>query len=413
MTSLLSAPTDSARVGARHRRPLVLLAALGGATAAAGTLVVCLALGVLGWYLSDAGAHGVPRDGLRTGALAWLMAHGSGVRVNGALVSVVPLGLSAVCAWAVWRVAHRVGDSVSGHGPDADRIADGERDWTVPAATTVFALGYAVVTGLTLRIAGTREAAPSLGHALLWSLALCLVVGGPAVALGSGRLAVWSASLPPAVPATLSTAGRIVRLHLLVALAALVVALLVDFPAAANVLSQLHTDTGESVVLGLVSLAVLPNAVVFSSAYLLGPGFAVGTGTLVSPSAVVLGALPLFPLLAALPDPGRSPAWVPWLVAVPPLVAAVAAAWTQRRHPTTRWEQGALRGCAGGVLAGLLVTVLALLAGGSVGPGRMQQVGPFVSDVLVHAVPAFGIGGLLGGLAMTWWQRRGNRVHSG
>jgi len=26
--------------------------------------------------------------------------------------------------------------------------------------------------------------------------------------------------------------------------------------------------------------------------------------------------------------------------------------------------------------------------------------------VLVHAVTAFGIGGLVGGLAMTWWQRR-------
>jgi Flp pilus assembly protein CpaB len=28
------------------------------------------------------------------------------------------------------------------------------------------------------------------------------------------------------------------------------------------------------------------------------------------------------------------------------------------------------------------------------------------SDVLVHAIAAFGLGGLLGGLAMTWWQRR-------
>ena len=27
--------------------------------------------------------------------------------------------------------------------------------------------------------------------------------------------------------------------------------------------------------------------------------------------------------------------------------------------------------------------------------------------VLVHAITAFGVGGILGGLAMTWWQRRG------
>ena len=62
----------------------MLLATLGGAVAAAAsTLVVCLAVGVVGWFLTDAGAHGAPRDGLRVGALGWLIAHGSGVRVEG------------------------------------------------------------------------------------------------------------------------------------------------------------------------------------------------------------------------------------------------------------------------------------------------------------------------------------------
>ena len=59
------------------------------------------------------------------------------------------------------------------------------------------------------------------------------------------------------------------------------------------------------------------------------------------------------------------------------------------------------------MLAGAAFGVLAALAGGAVGPGRMTDVGPLVGSVLVHAVTAFGIGGLLGGLAMTWWQRRG------
>ena len=68
------------------------------------------------------------------GALAWLMAHGSGITVQGVAVGVVPLGLTAICAWSMWRVAHRVGDALSGHGPDADRISDGERDLTVPVA---------------------------------------------------------------------------------------------------------------------------------------------------------------------------------------------------------------------------------------------------------------------------------------
>jgi hypothetical protein len=36
----------------------------------------------------------------------------------------------------------------------------------------------------------------------------------------------------------------------------------------------------------------------------------------------------------------------------------------------------------------------------------MADVGPLVASVLVHGVTAFGIGGLLGGLVATWWQRR-------
>jgi hypothetical protein len=36
----------------------------------------------------------------------------------------------------------------------------------------------------------------------------------------------------------------------------------------------------------------------------------------------------------------------------------------------------------------------------------MTDVGPLVGAVLVHGVTAFGVGGLVGGLVATWWQRR-------
>src|SRR4051794_39685165 len=123
MTSLLAGPrTNQTQADVTHRRPLVLLAILGGAAAAAGPLVICPAVGVVGWFLTDAGAHGAPRDGLRTGAIAWLVAHGSGWVIGGVALSAIPLGITLACVWSVWRIAHRVGDSVSGHGPDADAI---------------------------------------------------------------------------------------------------------------------------------------------------------------------------------------------------------------------------------------------------------------------------------------------------
>jgi hypothetical protein len=94
------------------------------------------------------------------------------------------------------------------------------------------------------------------------------------------------------------------------------------------------------------------------------------------------------------------------LLLVPPVVAAYAAARVHRLYPTTRWEEGAVRGCAGGILAGLVVGGLSALAGGSVGPGRMQDVGPFAAQVTLHAVVALGLGALVGSLLATWSYRR-------
>ena len=408
MTSVLP-DVSRTRADLRHRRPLVLLATLGGVAAAASTLVVCLGAGVAGWFLTDAGAHGEPRDALRVGALGWLMGHGSGVSIEGTPVSVVPLALTLVAAWTIWRLGIRVGDSVSGHGPDADAIADGERDWTVPLATALFAAGYAVVLAVTHTLAATADTAPGLARPVLWTLVLCGVVGGSAIAVGSGRAAIWAAFLPLALREAAATCRRILLGWLAVCGLALVAALLVDLDTAVNVMSQLHTDAGDATVFTLLSATLLPNATVFSGAYLLGPGFTVGVGTLVSSSGVVLGPLPMFPLLAALPDAGTPPAWTSYLMAVPPLVALLATLRSQRLAPTTKWDEGLIRGLAGGVLAGLLFGLLAAVAGGAVGPGRMADVGPLVLDTTVYAVSAFGLGGLLGGLLATATQRRRSR----
>ncbi|MEZ0579455.1 DUF6350 family protein [Nocardioides sp. MH1] len=417
MTSLQTSARPAARGRGRQeaelrqalgsRRPLAPTATLGGALAAAGPLVVCMAVAVVGWFLTDAGGHGTPSGALRVGALGWLSAHGSGVSVQGVRLTAVPLGLTLLCAWSTWRIGHRVGESISGHGPDADRIKDGERDWTVPIAGGLFTLGYAVVGVLVTSLASTATTAPSGSHVVLWSVVLSAGIGLPALARGSGRAAIWVPTLPATLRDGALLVRAILRTWLLLALVALVASLVLDFSTAANIVSQLHADTGDTVLLGALSLLVLPNATLFSSGYLLGPGFTVGTGTLVTPTAVVLGPLPLFPILAALPDAGPTPGWTPWLMGTPVLVAFAASAWAHRARPARAWDQAAIRGCGAGLVAGLVLGLVTGLAGGAVGPGRMADVGPFAFDVFVHAVTAFGIGGLLGALATTWWQRRG------
>ena len=411
MTSLLPAPrrtrpAGEARTDAAHRRPLVILALLAGVVAAACTLLVCLAGGVVGWFLTDAGAHGAPRDGLRVGALGWLMAHGSGVRVDGIHVSAVPLGLTLLAAVVVWRLGLRLGDSVSGHGPDADAIADGVRDWTVASATALFTAGYALVAVAHPPPRVHARHAPSLARTLVWTVLLCGAVGGSGVAVGSGRAAIWTSFLPISVRAATAAAWRTLVWFLAIATGVFVVAMVMHWNGAANVMSQLHTSPGAATLLVGLSVLMLPNASLFTGSYLLGPGFAVGAHTLVTPTAVVLGPLPLFPLLAALPGNGPTPGWVAALLALPPLVAAVAVHRTLMRYPTTRWDDAALRGVGAGLICAVAFAFLAALSRGAVGPGRMAELGPFVFQVLLHGVATFGLGGLVGSMTATWRVRR-------
>lgn len=386
-------------------RPLVPTASIGGIIAAGAPLLVCMAVAVVGWFLTDAGGEGAPSGALRVGAHGWLMAHGSTVAVEGVRISAMPLGLTLLCAWVVWRVGHRVGESISGHGPDADRIADGARDLTVPYAAGLFTVGYAVVGVLTTSVAATAASSPSVARVVLWSVLLGLGVGGPAIAFGSGRAAIWLPVVPAAVRDAALVARRILTRWGLVCLVALVAAFVLDFSTAANVVSQLHADAGAVLLMTALTLLLLPNALLFSSAYLIGPGFTVGTGTTVSTTAVVLGPLPMFPLLAALPDQGSQPWWTDWLMLTPLLLAALTAGQVQRDRPVLAWDRAAIRGCAGGISAGVVLALVSVLAGGAVGPGRMQDVGPYTFDVLLHAITSFGIGGVVGALVVCWWQR--------
>lgn len=390
----------------RRRLPLAVVSIGAGALAALIGLGICLTGGVLGWFLTDAGAHGAPRDGLRTAGLAWLMAHGSGVRVDEVQVTAIPLGLSVLCAWISWRCALRAGEWLAGHGPDADGLADGERDWTVPMATTGFGLGYLIVAVATHRLAATPATAPDLGRVIVAISLLTLTIGFGGLALGSGRLAGWSTRWPTGVTVAAVTGFRLARALLLVGIAAVVVSMLIHFSTAANLAAQLGAGKSDVAVLTLLSLAVLPNAGVMAGSYLAGSGFAVGAQTLVSPSVVVLGPLPVFPLFAALPESGPAPGWASVVLAVPPLMAMAMVIRVQRRWSASGWLDGAARGLAAGLSAALLLGLVASFAGGAIGPGRMSEVGAPIGDFTVHAMASLGLGGLAGGLLLIWWQRR-------
>ncbi|BFO14667.1 hypothetical protein SHKM778_10550 [Streptomyces sp. KM77-8] len=84
----------------------------------------------------------------------------------------------------------------------------------------------------------------------------------------------------------------------------------------------------------LLCVTLVPNAAVWAAAYALGPGFLLGTGTLVTPlSSEPAPPLPPFPLLAAVPDAGAGTA-ANWAAGVLPVAAGLVTGWFVGRGAT-------------------------------------------------------------------------------
>lgn len=377
-------------------RPLPLGALMASLGAAVGTMLVSMAVAVVGWFLADGGAHGETTDALRVGATGWLVGHGSGLTVSGTPMSVVPLGVTALLVLVVYRFARWAG--ATSELPEDDRA--------LGLAAVAHTGSYVVIAVVTCVLVGGGSAAPGLGRTLLATMLLSGVAGTLGLAAGCGRLRGWVELVPPWIRAICFGAAAITLVMLAAASLLVATSMVLGLNEAAGLMSQLGLGTGDTVTYALVALAVVPNAVVLGAAYLLGPGFAVGTGTVVSPTVVSIGAVPAFPLLAALPDDGATHPWLAGVMGVPVLAAIVGAALAQRHYAVTAWDSAALRGFGSGLGGAVLVTAVVAIAGGPMGTGRMADIGAPLGEVLVAAVMAMCTGGLVAGLVTAWWQRR-------
>ncbi len=383
-------------VRGEEERTLAGAAALAACGAVATGLLVAMALGLVGWYLAEAGAYGSTTAALGAATQVWLLGHGATLSIGGIPVGLVPLAVTAGLLAVAHRLARRAGRTA--RATTDDRV--------LLQATTVFAGVYMVLVVLVCVLAGTDAVSASIPRAVAGSLLVGGLAGGLGLARGAGRWEPLLARVPGWVRAVAHGALLSVGLLLVAATTLLAAAIGFGVNDALAVLAALRLETTDQVAYGAATLLLLPNAVVYAASYLLGPGFLVGTGTVVSPTAVVLGPVPAFPLLAALPDEGPTPSWLLGVVAVPVVAALVGAGRAQRAYGVLSADSAALRGFGSGALAGVLLVVLAALASGPVGTGRLADVGPPIWDVAVFAVGTMSLAGLLGGSAVAWLDRR-------
>lgn len=131
-------------------------------------------------------------------------------------------------------------------------------------------------------------------------------------------------------------------------------------------------------VMALGQLVYLPTLVVWAASWLAGPGFAIGAGTAVSPAGTQLGVVPGIPVFGLVPE--NSSIWM-LIVVLVPIAAGAFAGWAVRSRLV--WEGTPLGTAARSVIAlGIgsmtagVAAVAAVLASGSIGPGRLAEAGP-------------------------------------
>ncbi len=266
---------------------------------------------------------------------------------------------------------------------------------------------FAVFSALAALSAMTAYTRPSLPQSVLLPTAVFAL--GFAIGLlrvrGLPRLLRWVDDWPNEVRAASVVAlrGGTAAAFAVVAVASVPVALLIfgNYARIISLYEGLHVDVVGSVSITIAQLALLPNIVIWAATWLIGPGFALGTGSAVSPLGTELGPIPAIPLLGALPE-GESP--FGFLGLLVPVVLGFFAGLAVRapllrdvKHHRLPWVIGT--GLAVGLVGGLVLALLAWASGGAAGPGRLATIGPDPVAVGLFAAVEIGVAAVLGMLS--------------
>lgn len=327
----------------------------------------------------------------------WLLGHGGVLPVGGEQVTLVPLGLSlaflAVC-WSVGGFAYRQGRQSRAGEPDG-----GQRRLLVLGSAGQVTAGYTAFAAiLALAVAGPAG---------IWRPALgALVISSVGSLLGAVQAAGYRpvGTGPDWLRRGLRGAAAGGLALVIAAAVVLATALTLGESRISALESGLGFDTGGVLVWSLVAIAYLPNLLGWTLAWLLGAGFGVGTGSLVSLSTTQLGMLPAIPVFGALPPVGVAGPWVLSWLALGVAAGALAGVVAVRGGHTG--PLGALAaGAAAGLGTGLAYLGWAAASRGGLGDLRLAALGPRLLEVLAIGVPLLLFSAVLAGL-VTWFVRR-------
>ncbi|MEI6621328.1 MAG: DUF6350 family protein [Actinomycetes bacterium] len=336
--------------------------AVAGLWAGAVTLLLVGLVVMISWILGT-GAGGIS-GALRMAGNGWLVTHHLPVSISGGSVSALPLGFAIIPALALWRA-----------GCWATR-RNGACRWQEVRTMTLAAAGvYGTFTLVISGVSSTDSASVGPLQALIGGAVFAAVCFGAGAGAEAGLWNTIADRFTVLMRRRLRAAATGFMVLVAGAAALLAVSMFLNFGTALDLTDALMPGLVGNLMLLVLSLAYLPNAVIWSIGYVCGPGFAVGQDTIVSPLAVQVGDVPAFPLLAAIPE--SAPPWALAVLLIPLIAGAMAAKVANRAKPGELWGKVALieRAEVAGMIA-VAVWAVCMLGSGSLGSGRMSDLGP-------------------------------------
>ena len=309
-----------------------------------------------------------------------------GIAFDSFAVSFLPLGLTLVMALMIVRIGHRL-SAASSLWPA----------WLGGAATFGIA-SYGLSLVIANPVVSLGEWDPLFRPAIFFGGLLFLSsVAGKRFELVSGANQLeaperkwvrekvastvaklhWSIS-SSAMPA-LRIGSSVIVFLLMVSSILIMLALIVGWVEVLRLYQALSLSFLGGLMLTLGQLAILPNLIVFGISWISGAGFSIGAGSYVSPLASQLGPLPALPVFAALPTGGFDRGIV--FALLPVIGAMIATLLARKSTQKMRWEfatslsAAAVLAVFSALVAATLSFALAVLASGSLGPGRFAEVG--------------------------------------
>ena len=379
-------PAPTPATAERRGAPLPVAAGVAALWAVVLGFLPLLGLAVIGTI----GQPVAPAAVLRLATSAWLLGHGVPVQTPADRITLAPLLVSVLVGWRLVRA-----------GVHASRATGAHRSmsiWPAARAGLLVAILYAGMGALAAWGAGTGSArAPVVRAALTFGLfAAVAPIGGADRHCRAGR--VLRRRLPALLDRAVRTGIGAAAFLLAAGAAAAGVALALAGGDAATVLGSFGAGVAGQAGMTAICLLYLPNLAIWGVAYLLGPGFAVGTGTVVSPGDVLLGPVPGLPVFAGLPSApltGIGPA----LLGVP-LVAGLVAGWLLAGS-MRRGGWASLLGAAAlsAAVAGGLIHLAVLASRGGLGSGRLATIGPVDWRIGLFAAGVTCVGTMVGAAA--------------